>query len=114
MATAEQIRAGVGSYIERHIMPRLDSKRQFLVGMAYGVASGRVDALVQAACGSAALRALGIAKENGEIDLDALYNAALNQMQAQKKLEIEVPLLGAFAFDEGDLRELYNAIEGRA
>lgn len=113
MATAEQIRAGVGSYIERHIMPRLDSKRQFLVGMAYGVASGRVDALVQAACGSPALRVMGIAKENGEIDLDALYNAALGQMQVQKKLEIEVPLLGEFAFDEGDLRELYNAIEGR-
>lgn len=113
MATAEQIRSGVCSYIERHIMPRLDSKRQFLVGMAYGVASGRVDALVQAACGSPALRALGIVRENGEIDLDALYSAALNQMQAQKKLEIEVPLLGAFAFDEGDLRELYNAIEGR-
>lgn len=113
MATAEQIRAGVGSYIERYIMPRLDSKRQFLVGMVYGVASGRVDALVQAACGSPALRALGIVRENGEIDLDALYNAALNQMQAQKKLEIDVPLLGEFAFDEGDLRELYNAIEGR-
>lgn len=114
MATAEQIRAGVGSYIERYIMPRLDSKRQFLVGMVYGVASGRVDALMQAACGSPALRALGIVRENGEIDLDALYSAALNQMQAQKKLEIEVPLLGEFAFDEGDLRELYNAIEGRA
>lgn len=114
MATAEEIRAGVGRYIERHIMPRLDSKRQFLLGMAYGVASGRVDALVQAACGSSALRTLGIAKENGEIDLDALYSAALNQMQAQKKLEIEVPLLGEFAFDEGDLRELYNAIEGMA
>lgn len=81
---------------------------------ALGIIGTTLGGLAVAACGSSALRTLGIARENGEIDIDALYNAALSQMQAQKKLEIDVPLLGSFAFDESDLRELYNAIEGRA
>lgn len=114
MATANQIKTGIGSYLERHMMPKLDSKRQFVLGMAYGIGSGKLDALMQVVQKNDTLRTLGIVRDDGEIDIDVLYNAALGQMQAQKKLEIEIPLLGTFAFDEGDLRNLYDAIDGRA
>ena len=50
--------------------------------------------------------------ENGEIDIDALYSAALAQMQAQGKVSVDIPLLGTFAFDENDLRELRQMIGG--
>lgn len=113
MATANQIRLGVGDYIERHMMPRLDGKRQFLLGMAYGLAAGKMDELMQAVQGNEAARMLGIVQENGEIDIDALYNAAYAQMQAHGKLKLDIPMIGAFAFDADDLRELYNAIKGR-
>lgn len=113
MATANQIKTGIGNYIERRMMPKLDSKRQFLLGMGYGICAGKLDALMQTVQQNGTLRAVGIVREDGEIDVDALYNAALVQMQAQKKLTIDVPLIGTFAFDETDLRELYEAIDGR-
>lgn len=34
-------------------------------------------------------------------------------MQAQGKLTVEIPFMGTFSFDEGDLRDLYQAITGQ-
>lgn len=113
MITAEQLKAGIGSYLQTKMMPRLDSKRQFLLGTVYGLGAARMDALLSQAAKMPALRALGVIQENGEIDLSALYDAAQGQMQAQGKLTVEIPFMGTFSFDEGDLRDLYQAIHGQ-
>lgn len=114
MVNVNQIKAGLGDYINQHMMPKLDSKRQFLLGMAYGLCAGRMDAIIGAAKQSAAARTLGVVCENGDIDLDALYTAANAQMQQQGKLSFDIPFMGTFAFNADDLRDLYNAINGRA
>lgn len=57
-------------------------------------------------------RTLGIVRENGEIDVDALHSAACAQMQAQGKVTVEIPFMGTFTFDENDLRELRQMIGG--
>lgn len=113
MITADQLKAGIGSYLQTKMMPRLDSKRQFLLGTVYGLGAARMDALLSQAAKVPALRALGVMQENGEIDLSALYDAAQGQMQAQGKLTVEIPFMGTFSFDEGDLRDLYQAINGQ-
>lgn len=113
MATANQIKLGVGDYIERHMMPRLDSKRQFLLGIVYGLAVGKMDNLMQAVQGNETAQMLGIVREDGELDIEVLYNAAYTQMQTQGKLKLDIPIVGSFAFDSDDLRELYNTIKGR-
>lgn len=113
MITADQLKAGIGGYLQTKMMPRLDSKRQFLLGTVYGLGAARMDALLSQAAKMPALRALGVIQENGEIDLSALYDAAQGQMQAQGKLTVEIPFMGTFSFDEGDLRDLYQAINGQ-
>lgn len=113
MITADQLKAGIGGYLQTKMMPRLDSKRQFLLGTVYGLGAARMDALLSQAAKMPALRALGVIQENGEIDLSALYDAAHAQMQAQGKLTVEIPFMGTFSFDEGDLRDLYQAINGQ-
>lgn len=113
MITADQLKAGIGSYLQTKMMPRLDSKRQFLLGTVYGLGAARMDALLYQAAKMPALRALGVIQENGEIDLSALYDAAQGQMRAQGKLTVEIPFMGTFSFDEGDLRDLYQAINGQ-
>lgn len=113
MASAEQLQAGIGSFLQKRIMPKLDSTRQFLLGTVYGLGAARMEAVMAQAAKIPALQALGVVRENGEIDLDALYNAAYAQMQAQGKVKIELPMLGEFAFDSEDLRELYQEINGQ-
>lgn len=112
MATTEQIKAGIGNYIQTRLMPRLDGKRQFLLGTVYGLCVNKMDTLIAHAAQNPTVRALGVVQENGEIDIDALYSAALAQMQTQGKVSVEIPLLGTFAFDENDLRELRQMIGG--
>lgn len=113
MVNVNQIKAGLGDYISRSMMPKLDSKRQFLLGMVYGMCAGKMDAIIETARQNSFVRALGIISDSGEIDLDALYNAACAQMQQQGALSFDIPLMGTFAFNADDLRELYNAINGR-
>lgn len=112
MVTAEQLKNGIGTYLQSRLMPRLDGKRQFLLGMVYGLSANKMDELIAQGAQNPVVRALGVVQENGTIDIDALYNAALAQMQAQGKVPVEVPLLGTFAFDENDLRELRQMIGG--
>ena len=114
MVTVEQIKAGLGDYLQAKIMPRLDNKRQFVLGMAYGLGEGRIDALIAEAGKNQIVKAMGLIDENGRVDIDALYNAAIAQMQAQQQLQIDIPLMGAFTFDEADLRELRECIARRA
>lgn len=114
MVTVEQIKAGLGDYLQAKMMPRLDSKRQFVLGMAYGLGAGRLDALIAEAGKNQIVKAMGLIDENGRVDIDALYNAAAAQMQAQQRLQIDIPLMGSFAFDEADLRELRESIARRA
>lgn len=114
MANANQIKAGIGDYINQHMMQKLDSKRQFVLGIAYGMFAGRLDTILAAVQQNTTARALGIVCENGEIDLDAIYNAAIAQMQQQCKLSFDIPFMGTFAFNADDIRDIYNAIQGRA
>ena len=107
MMTCEQIKAGIGDWLSMKIMPRLDGKRQFVLGMAYALCAGKLDEIIAK---NDTVRALGIVDAQGCVDIDALYNAAHAQMQAQGKLTLEIPLLGSFAFDSGDLRELRDCI----
>lgn len=113
MVTVEQIKAGLGDYLQTKMMPRLDSKRQFVMGMAYGLCMGRLDAVIAEAGESQIVKAMGLIDENGRVDIDVLYNAAIAQMQAQQRLQIDIPLMGSFAFDEADLRDLRECIARR-
>nr|DAH18737.1 MAG TPA: hypothetical protein [Caudoviricetes sp.] len=113
MITVAELKDGLGDWLQTRLMPRLDGKRQFLLGTIYGVGAGKMDTIISAAAENGAVKALGIVQPDGRIDIDTLYNAALAQMQAQGKVKIDLPLLGTFAFDADDLRELRQCIAGR-
>ena len=114
MITVNQLKGGLGDFLQTQLMPRLDGKRQFLLGTLYALSVNKMDALVAQLAQNDIARALGIVAPNGEIDIDVLYNAAYAQMQTQGKLKLDVPLLGSFAFDENDLRELRECIMRRS
>lgn len=113
MVTADQIKAGIGDYLQQKMMPKLDNLRQFLLGTVYGLGAAKMDALLEQAAKTPMLRALGVIQENGEVDLGTLFEAAHAQLKAQGKLSIDIPFMGTFAFDEQDLRDLYQAINGQ-
>ena len=78
--------------------------------MAYSLGAARVDQMIDALRGNQIVQALGIIDEAGQVDIDALYNAAHAQMQAQGKLTLDIPFFGRFTFNDDDLHELRDCI----
>jgi len=109
MMEIARIRDGVMDYATSHMMPKMDNKGQFVLGLALGVVSSRLEAIVGKLADNELLNTLGII-QNGQIDYDALYSAAMAQIQRQGKLVLDVPMLGRLSFDEQDLRDLHQSI----
>ena len=104
-----RFRDGVMDYATNHMMPKMDSKGQFLLGMALGVLSSRMEAVINQLADNELVKALGII-QSGQIDYDSLFNAAMAQIKRQGKLVWDVPLVGRLSFDEQDLRDLHQCI----
>lgn len=104
-----RIRDGVMDYASTHMMPKMDSKGQFVLGLGLGVIASRIDAIVGKLSDNELVKTLGII-QNGQIDYDAMFSAAMAQIQRQGKLVWDVPLIGRLSFDEQDLRDLHQCI----
>jgi hypothetical protein len=109
MMEVARIRDGVMDYATTHMMPKMDNKGQFVLGMALGVVSGRIEAIVAKLADNELVKTLGII-QNGQIDYDSLFNSAMAQIKRQGKLVWDVPMIGRLAFDEQDLRDLHQCI----
>ena len=107
---ANRVGNGIVEYYNQHVAPKIDGKNCFIGGMAVGMAVKNMDNVCRALYGNGAIRALGVIGEDGNIDADTLYEAAMAQMQQQKTLPLDIPIIGRMTFDENDLRDLYQAI----
>lgn len=110
MVTSKQIVEGVVVYANKEIMPKLEPTKQFIAGMALGVAGSKADGMLKLLGQQPMVAALGLIQQNGEVDLDTLYAAASEQMDRQGSLPIDIPIIGKLTFGRGDLDELYRTI----
>lgn len=113
MVEMARIRDGVLEYATERVMPKLSPARQFVAGTALGLVAARADALTRALAENELVKASGLVTENGMVDLDTVYDAALNQMKRQKTLPLDIPMMGRMTFNEEDLAELYRTIVAR-
>lgn len=110
MVSINQIKAGLGDYIEAVMLPRMDSKRKFVTGMAYILIAMKMDQVIPEIAESPAIKMLGIIDTDGNVDIDSLYKAAKAQIERQGELEISIKMLGDFKFRAADIDELYRYI----
>jgi hypothetical protein len=109
MVGVAQIKNGLMAYATQHMMPKMDSKGQFLLGMGLGAVTRKAEELLSGLTGNSIIAAAGYVKD-GQIDLDVLYSDAASQMKRQGQLVWDVPLLGRLTFTEQDLRDLRQCI----
>lgn len=113
MVEIARIRDGVLEYANAHVLPRLTPGRQFAAGMAMGIAASKADALVQDIAKNEVIKASGIIAENGMVDIDLLFEAAIAQVRRQKTLPVDIPMIGRLTFTEDDIADLYRTIMAR-
>ena len=111
MVTVNQIKAGILDYAYQNILPQMEPVKQFLAGTAMGALSGKAEEMIRQAAKSPALLASGLISENGSVDLDGIYKAAMEQMQRQGSLPVNIPLIGTVVFKAEDVGALYRSIK---
>lgn len=113
MVEITRIRDGVVVYANERILPKLTPGKQFVAGTAIGIAAAKAETIARTLAENELVKTSGLVAENGMVDLDTLYEAALEQVRKQRTLPVEIPMIGRMTFDESDLTELYRTIMAR-
>ena len=109
MVDIETVKAGVMSYMNSNVIPKLPPKEQFVAGVGMGVLASKSDALIAKLAQNPMLKSLDLV-DGRMIDVDTLYHSAKEQINKQQRLQIDVPLVGKMTFYEPDLDTLYQSI----
>lgn len=113
MITMQQAQAGLLKYIDTDIMPHLSGIKKIGLGVYAGLAGQNIAAIMERYRKHPAIEMLGVVDENGNIDIDALYRAALPMFAEGQKTAINLPLLGELTVDKSDLEKLYRYMRGQ-
>ena len=108
---AGRVKSGVIAFMDKCVMPKLDSGKQFVAGFALSLVGQKAEAVVRSLDNVPTIKALGLV-DNGNVEVDMLYNAALEQIRKQGRVTVDIPIIGTFAFDENDLNVLIQSIKG--
>lgn len=109
MVDFDSVRDGVLAYADAQIIPKLNKTGQFFAGMTLGILAGKSEEILKSAEKNEAIKALGVISGR-EIDVEALYAAAKQQIKKQKDFPLDLPLVGRITVCEDDLDELYRYI----
>lgn len=106
----ESVQAGLAKFIDRDVVPRLSGWDRVLVGGGGGLLAARLPELLRQYAGHPIVAALGVCDvESGEVDVDALYNAA--QPYVSEPLPIKIPFVGiTIKISQRELDNLYAYI----
>lgn len=110
MVTTAQVKKGIADYAFAHLLPQFEPGKQFIAGTAIGALGSKAEGIIQGLSKNPGVIATGIIAENGMIDLDSIYKGALEQMQRQGSLPVNIPLIGKIVFNVDDVTALYQAI----
>lgn len=104
-----QLYSALAEYIDREIMPlgaSMNLTDQFVFGFKMGIVKRKMQDVVKSYIHNDAVKMLGIIDENGNIDVDTIYQSASDVMSQLKQLEV-----AGITFKENDLQKLYGIMQ---
>lgn len=107
--TEMQLYSALNEYLDREIMPlgaNMQMLNQFLFGMQVGVLKRKIQPIVQSYLNNGAIKALDLVDKDGKIDIDTLYNSAMDMFKQMKYIEV----IGV-RLSEIDLQKLYGIMQ---
>ena len=107
--TIDQAMRGAVRFADNEIIPHLPSGKGIGVGIMLALIMEGSREKVLALRENPAVKLMQIMDEQGNIDLDRLYNAA--RPKFENKLSVSVPFIGELKFDQNDVDKLYKFIQ---
>jgi hypothetical protein len=104
-----QLYSALNEYIEREIMPlgaSLNMTEQFMFYFKVGIAKRKLEGIVKNAFTRGKSTIFAVVDEDGNIDVDTLYQSANDAMAQMRQIE-----LGGITFRSEDLQKLYGIIQ---
>ena len=110
MVTIDQAMRGVAKFADSEIIPHLPTGKGIGAGIALALIMDGGRSRILALKDHPAVQMMGIMDDEGNIDLDRLYNAARTRVDG-KKIPLTIPVIGELRFDVNDVDRLYKYIQ---
>lgn len=112
MVTITQVQNGVAKFVDAEVIPRLSVMEKLVVGGGAGLVTAKLPEVLNKYADHKLVSTLGLYdQENGEIDLDAVYNAAKPYIGADP-VPVKIPFIGiTLKFTEREFDTLYKYIK---
>lgn len=107
--TIDQAMRGAVRFADNEIIPHLPGGKGIGAGIALALIMDGGCSRILALREHPAVKLMQIMDEQGNIDLDRLYNAA--RPKFENKLTVSVPFIGELKFDQNDVDKLYKYIQ---
>lgn len=107
--TIDQAMRGAVRFADNEIIPHLPGGKGIGAGVALALIMDGGRSRILALREHPAMKLMQIMDEQGNIDLDRLYNAA--RPKFENKLSVSVPFIGELKFDQSDVDKLYKYIQ---
>ena len=104
--TIDQAMRGAVRFADNEIIPHLPGGKGIGAGIALALIMDGGRSRILALRDHPAVKLMQIMDEQGNIDLDRLYNAA--RPKFENKLSVSVPFIGELKFDQNDVDKLYK------
>lgn len=112
MVTIEQAQKGIAKFVDAEIVPRLSVTEKLIVGGGAGLVAVKLPNLLNKYADNRFVSALELYDaEKGEIDIDALYNAAKPYITTDP-IPVTIPFVGlTLKFTQREVDALYRYIK---
>lgn len=107
--TIDQAMRGAVRFADNEIIPHLPVGKGIGAGIALALIMDGGRSRILALREHPAVKLMQIMDEQGNIDLDRLYNAA--RPKFENKLSVSLPFIGELKFDQNDVDKLYKYIQ---
>jgi GTPase involved in cell partitioning and DNA repair len=104
-----QLYSALNEFIDKELMPlgaSMDLKEQFVFGFKMGIIKRKAQTLVKSYLNKQEIKMLDLIDENRQIDVETMYQSAMDMFSQVKELEI-----AGITFKEQDLSRLYSIMQ---
>ena len=101
---------GINRYIDKEIYSNLNSGQEFLARVIIGRINENASSIKNNLMHNGFAKTLGFVDSDGMVDVDQVLHSIKEELERQKSICFEVPLMGKFTFKPEDVDVLYNEI----
>lgn len=109
MASIQQIQQGVVRFVDNDLVPAFSGAEKILVGGAAALMIANMESIIQQYASHPMVAMLGV-YNNGDVNIDALYQAFAPRFGAEK-IPVKLPMVGTIKIGKQEIEKIYRYIK---